>query len=174
MIKNTIIVILLLLLLITFYAYICLSNNMTDFQKERLEYVLKKENEITQKEQKLATLAECNENMNKYKNIIGKLSTDLTRTVDDFNQIVKFINQTSKNMNNNSSGINNISSTNANTNMNSIYGSLSNSLPNLNSNNTVVLAGNEGLPSAEKNLENFENLDELNELDRPIDDGLMT
>jgi cobalamin biosynthesis Co2+ chelatase CbiK len=143
---------------------------MTDFQKERLEYVLKKENEISQKEQKLATLAECNENMNKYKNIIGKLSTDLTRTFDDFNQIVKFINQTSKNMNNNSSGINNSSSTNAN--MNSIYSSLSNSLPNLNSNNTVILAGNEGLPSAEKNLENFENLDELNEineLDNPIE-----
>lgn len=161
MIKNTIIVILLLLLLITFYAYICLSTNMTDFQKERMEHILKKEHDMSQKEQKLATLVDCNENMNKYKNIIGKLSKDLTRTVDDFNQIVKFINQTSINMNNNNS--------NTNGNINSIYGSLSNSLPNLNSNNTVILAGNEGLINTEKNVENFNNLDELNELDDPIE-----
>lgn len=93
MIKNTIIVILLLLLIITFYAYLCLSNNMTNFQKERMEYIYKKEADIKQKEQSLVSLTECNNNMNKYKDIIKKVSSDLTKTTEDFGNVVKYINQ---------------------------------------------------------------------------------
>ncbi len=93
MIKNTIIVILLLLLLITFYAYMCLSNNMVDFQKERMQYIAKKDSELKSRENNLLSLTECNNNMNKYKNIIQKVSSDLTKTSNDFSDIVKYINQ---------------------------------------------------------------------------------
>jgi len=159
MIKNTIIVILLLLLLITFYAYICLSTNMTDFQKERMEHILKKENELTQKEQKLQTITECNDNMNKYKNIIAKLSTDLTRTVDDFNQIVKFVNQANNNTN---------LGTNTNTNMNSVYSSLTNTST---TENPIIFAGTKEYFNQDKIIEHFDNLEDNNELDKPIQDN---
>lgn len=160
MIKNTIIVILLILLLITFYAYMCLSNNMTDFQKERMEHILKKENEIKQKEQNLITLTECNDNMNKYKNIIGRLSTDLTKTVEDFNQIVKFINQTNNNI---SSSKNNSENNLLNFNpMNSKY----NNLTNCNAENNSIITNY--IKSEGNNMENFENLNE-DDLDKPIE-----
>jgi hypothetical protein len=100
MIKNTIIVILLLLLLITFYAYLCLSNNMMDYQKERMEHILQKEKELKDKESKLISLGECNDNMNKYKNIINKLSSDLTKTASNFNEIVNFVNLTNSSIDN--------------------------------------------------------------------------
>ena len=151
MIKNTIIVILLLLLLITFYAYMCLSNNMVDFQKERMEFILSKETELKQKEQKLVSLEECNDNMNKYKNIVGRLSTDLTKSVEDFNDIVKFINQT-------------------NTTMNSTKNTTMNSTKN-NSENPVTKTS-ETFTVINNMIENFNNLEENNdELDRPIEDN---
>lgn len=163
MIKNTIIVILLLLLLITFYAYMCLSNNMIDFQKERMEHILKKETEIKQKEKNLVTLAECNDNMNKYKNIISKLSTDLTKTVDDFNQIVKFVNQTNNTNNNSLNPTNNTENHLINSNpMNSKYNILTNY--NAETNPMIINYINpEG-----NNMENFENLNE-DDLDKPIE-----
>jgi hypothetical protein len=93
MIKNTIIIILLLLLLITFYAYICLSTNMVDFQKERLSHILKKETEITHKEKKLLLTSECNDNLNKYKTMIDKITTDISKTSDDINILTKYASQ---------------------------------------------------------------------------------
>lgn len=106
MIKNTIIVILLLLLLITFYAYMCLSNNMVDFQKERMQYIAKKDAELKSRENNLLSITECNNNMNKYKNIIQKVSSDLTKTTNDFNDVVKYINQVNNTIKNDVNQIN--------------------------------------------------------------------
>ena len=148
MIKNTIIVILLLLLLITFYAYMCLSNNMVDFQKDRLQHIVKKEAEIKLKEQNLVSLTECNQNMNKYKNIIHKISNDLTKTTGEFNNVVKYINQ--------------------------INNSIKIDINELNG--TEALNETEARPKNEipKKEEHFENLEINDDLDRPIDDGFIT
>ena len=100
MIKNTIIIILLLLLLITFYAYMCLSSNMIDFQKERMEHIVKKEKELKYKEQKLISTQECNDNLNKYKLLIGKITSDLTKTTNEMNLLSKYANQTNNSINN--------------------------------------------------------------------------
>ena len=97
MIKNTIIVILLLLLIITFYAYICLSSNMLDYEKERMQNILNKEVMLKQKEKELVNLKECNDTMNKYKNIINKLSIDLTKSMSNFSEIVNYVNETNNN-----------------------------------------------------------------------------
>ena len=148
MIKNTIIVILLLLLLITFYAYMCLSNNMVDFQKERMQHIVKKEAELKLREQNLVSLTECNQNMNKYKNIIHKISNDLTKTTGEFNNVVKYINQ--------------------------INSSIKTDINVLNG--TEALNGAETHPKNEvpKKEEHFENLEINDELDKPIEDGFMT
>ena len=71
----------------------CLSSNMVDFQKERMQYIVKKEAEIKQKEKDLVSLTECNNSMEKYKSVINKISLDLTKTIEDFNLIVKYANQ---------------------------------------------------------------------------------
>jgi hypothetical protein len=84
MIKNTIIVILLLLLIITFYSYVCLSSNMLNYEKERIEFILtkeseikNKESEIKNKESKLIEMVNCNEQLTKYQNTFNKISSDL-------------------------------------------------------------------------------------------------
>ena len=46
MLKNAIIIILSLLLIIIIYAYLCLSNSMQNYQKERLTFVMTKQEEI--------------------------------------------------------------------------------------------------------------------------------
>lgn len=136
MIKNTIIVILLLLLLITFYAYMCLSGNMVDFQKERMEYIVKKEAEIKSREHKLLTTEECNNNLNKYKTMINKVSTDLEKVSTDINNLTKYTAQVENEM----TGKHNKSD---------VYNEI-------------------------KKEEHFENFDTYNELDKPIEDGLIT
>jgi hypothetical protein len=69
MIKVTIIIILILLLLITMYSYYCLSSRMIDFERIRLEYILNKENQIMEKEQKLKIISNCNEIFSSHTNI---------------------------------------------------------------------------------------------------------
>jgi len=100
MIKNTIIVILLILLLITLYAYSCLSSSMVDFKKERLEYILKKEKELNDKEEKLVSTEICNQNMEKYKSLLIRISNDLTKTSEEMNLLSKYVNQTNNAINN--------------------------------------------------------------------------
>jgi hypothetical protein len=73
---------------------------MMDYQKERMEHILQKEKELKDKESKLISLGECNDNMNKYKNIINKLSSDLTKTASNFNEIVNFVNLTNSSIDN--------------------------------------------------------------------------
>ena len=158
MIKNTIIIILLLLLLITFYAYICLSTNMIDFQKERLANILKKESEIIYKEKKLLLTTECNDNLNKYKNMINKITSDISKTSNELNNLTKYASKI------NSSIKQDIDKTHQPTekkiesekehfyNINSI-----NNINNIDNKNNI------------DNIENFENF-----LDLPIDDGFIT
>ena len=70
MIKNTIIIILILLLVITLYSYYCLSTSMLDYEKDRMEYITKKENELIQREKNInQTLNYKNELDKCYKNI---------------------------------------------------------------------------------------------------------
>jgi len=78
MIKNTIIVILIILLIITIYSYICLSSNIMNYEKERMEFILNKEADIKSRESKLLSLTKCNDELLKYKNTINKITTDLT------------------------------------------------------------------------------------------------
>ena len=99
MIKNTIIIILLLLLLITFYAYMCLSTNMIDFQKERMVHIIKKETEIKEKERKLLSMGECNDNLHKYKNMIGRITTDISRTSHELINLTKYATQINTSIN---------------------------------------------------------------------------
>ena len=78
MIKNTIIVILILLLLITIYSYICLSSNILNYEKERMEYILNKEADIKNRESKLQTMSKCNDDLIKYKNVFNKIASNIS------------------------------------------------------------------------------------------------
>lgn len=113
MIKNTIIIILLLLLLITFYAYMCLSSNMMDFQKERMEHIAKKETEIKYKEQKLLSIEESNNNLNKYKNMISKITLDISNASNELNVLTKFATKINTDINNDINRSNKSGSTNS-------------------------------------------------------------
>lgn len=75
MIKTTIIIILILLLLITLYSYYCLSSNMIEFEKTRLEFVLRKENEIKELESKIKVISNCNEKNEKYQQAIKSINS---------------------------------------------------------------------------------------------------
>jgi Tfp pilus assembly protein PilO len=165
MIKNTIIVILLLLLIITFYAYICLSSNMLDYEKERMQNILNKEVMLKQKEKELVNLKECNDTMNKYKNIINKLSIDLTKSMSNFSEIVNYVNET-----NNNSKLNNEIS------LPSIISPLTTTPATTTPALTIPVStklevntelNNKPEPFTIEINENFENLDEL---DKPIND----
>lgn len=177
MIKNTIIVILLLLLLITFYAYMCLSSNMIDFQKERMTHIVKKEKELKLKEQKLISMTECNENLNKYKLLVNKITSDLAKTTNEMNLLSKYTIQANNSINND---------------INQLNQQIQPTLPTQSSqNNTtnIVLTEYE-IPSEKleqmnqsekidfENFENFENFQNINEvsnlLDLPIEDGFLT
>jgi len=164
MIKNTIIVILLLLLLITFYAYMCLSSNMIDFQKERMEHIVKKEKELKHKEQKLVSMQECNDNLNKYKLLINKITSDLTKTTNEMNLLSKYANQANNSINNDIG-----KSTQPN------QANQEGKLPQNQA--TVVLTENENpVEKFEKdNFESFDNLEGVTDmLDLPIEDGFLT
>ena len=165
MIKNTIIIILLLLLLITFYAYMCLSSNMIDFQKERMGHIVKKEQELKQKEQKLISMAECNDNLNKYKLLVNKITLDLTNTTNEMNLLSKYANQANNSINNDINRLIQPSQTTKN--------------------NTTTVVLNEQETSAKQtehkaemdkeHFENFENVDRVTDLlDLPIEDGFIT
>lgn len=163
MIKNTIIIILLLLLLITFYAYICLSSNMIDFQKERMEHIVKKEQELKQKEQKLISMAECNDNLNKYKLLVNKITSDLTKTTNEMNLLSKYANQTNNSINND---------------INRLIQPTHSATIVLNE-QKIATEKIENIPHTEKedyeNLENFDNVEHMtNLLDLPIEDGYIT
>ena len=168
MIKNTIIIILLLLLLITFYAYMCLSTNMMDFQKERMEHIIKKEKEIKEKERKLLSMGECNDNLHKYQNMIGRITTDISRTSYELNNLTKYATQINTSIN---KDINNRNNPTRITPENPIV-----SIPE----NEVYPKISGEIPSekAEQEMEHFgvyENFAaNIDELDLPIEDGFIT
>ena len=185
MIKNTIIVILLILLLITLYAYVCLSSNMINYKKERLEFIINKEKEIKIQEQHLLTLQECNTNLNKYKNIIDNINNQLNKTTDDMNSLLKTVQQTDISINNDLNKNNhhdNIKEQPKNIVMENKNIVIENkNIINKQPENTVDIIGNV------ENLENFGNLDNLENknyinktsdlLDLPIEDkfdGFLT
>ena len=164
MIKNTIIIILLLLLLITFYAYICLSTNMIGFQKERMEHIAKKEVYIKQKEQKLLSMTQCNDDLNKYKNMIGKITTDISKTSNDINNLKKYATQINNSINNpNTANITHCDKPISETSQVIIL-------------EDIITSGK--MEQSKENFgvyENFNNLDNSdNLLDLPIDDGFIT
>lgn len=70
MIKITIIVILILLLLVTLYSYYCLSSSMIEFEQKRMEYILNKENELKNLENKIKTDTECVNKNDQYQTAI--------------------------------------------------------------------------------------------------------
>lgn len=100
MIKNIIIVIILFLLLTVAVAYYTLASRMENFERERLQYVVSKEDEIKREKAKLVELTECNNNMRKYKNIIHSLSQDLTKSTTDINNITKNVHLTNESIKN--------------------------------------------------------------------------
>jgi hypothetical protein len=79
MLKNAIIIILSLLLIIIIYAYVCLSNNMQNYEKERLTYVITKQEEIKKKEDSLIDIISCNNELDKVKNAISQIN-ELSKT----------------------------------------------------------------------------------------------
>tara|TARA_A100001015_G_scaffold321540_1_gene452845 strand:- start:6050 stop:6688 length:639 start_codon:yes stop_codon:yes gene_type:complete len=60
MIKNIIIIILILLLIITLYSYYCLAGKMLDYQTNRMEYIVNKEDELNNRETKISEIENCN------------------------------------------------------------------------------------------------------------------
>ena len=74
MIKITVIIILILLLIITIYSYYCLSSSMIDYEKDRLEYILKKEIELNNLEKKIKIISHCNEKNEKYQEAIKNIN----------------------------------------------------------------------------------------------------
>ena len=172
MIKNTIIIILLLLLLITFYAYMCLSTNMMDFQKERMEHIIKKEKEIKEKERKLLSMGECNDNLHKYKNMIGRITTDISRTSHELNNLTKYATQINTSIN---KDINNRNNPTRTTPENSIVTIPENPIISENELSPGIEMSSE---KAEQEMEHFgvyENFAaNIDELDLPIEDGFIT
>jgi hypothetical protein len=79
MFKNAIIVILSILIIIILYAYVCLSNNMQNYEKERLTYIISKEDEIKKKENNLLDVISCNNELDQLKNIISQIN-ELSKT----------------------------------------------------------------------------------------------
>ena len=79
MVKNAIIIILSLLLIIIIYAYVCLSNSMQSYEKERLTYVITKQEEIKKKEDSLIDIISCNNELDKVKNAISQIN-ELSKT----------------------------------------------------------------------------------------------
>jgi hypothetical protein len=79
MLKNAIIIILSLLLIIIIYAYLCLSNSMQNYQKERLTFVMSKQEEIKKKEDSLIDIISCNNELDKVKNAISQIN-ELSKT----------------------------------------------------------------------------------------------
>ena len=79
MLKDAVIIILSLLLIIIIYAYVCLSNGMQNYEKERLAYVITKEEEIKKKEESLIDVISCNNELDKVKNTISQIN-ELSKT----------------------------------------------------------------------------------------------
>ncbi len=79
MLKDAVIIILSLLLIIIIYAYVCLSNGMQNYEKERLAYVITKEEEIKKKEESLIDVISCNNELDKVKNAISQIN-ELSKT----------------------------------------------------------------------------------------------
>jgi hypothetical protein len=79
MFKNAIIVILSILIIIILYAYVCLSNSMQNYEKERLTYIISKEDEIKKKENNLLDVISCNNELDQLKNIISQIN-ELSKT----------------------------------------------------------------------------------------------
>ena len=74
MLKEAVIIILSLLLIIIIYAYVCLSNGMQNYEKERLAHVIIKEVEIKKKEENLIDVISCNNELDKIKNGISEIN----------------------------------------------------------------------------------------------------
>ena len=145
----------------------CLSSNMIDFQKERMEHIVKKEKELKQKEEKLLSMAECNDNLNKYKFLVNKITNDLAKTTNEINILSKYVNQVN---------------TSINTSINNDV-SKSNQLIHSNQNNTTIVSSEhetsiEKIEQEKQHFdisEHFENLNESTDfLDLPIDDKFIT
>lgn len=74
MIKNIVIAILCLLLLITIYSYYCLSKSMIDYEKDRLEFILNKENNVNSKEFNVKSLEDCKNKLNKVIKVLDEIN----------------------------------------------------------------------------------------------------
>ena len=90
MIKNAIIIILMLLLLITIYSYYCLSNKMNNFERKRLEHIINKENELSNRESTITKITDCNEKYLKYKNALEQVNNLLVNL--NINDSIKNLN----------------------------------------------------------------------------------
>ena len=93
MIKIIIVVILILLLIITIYSYYCLTSRMVNYERERLEYILQKENEVKTKESKVNVVADCSNKNEQYQaafaninKIIGDLHIKGVCDINDVNE----------------------------------------------------------------------------------------
>lgn len=75
MIKITIIIVLILLLFLTLYSYYYLSYQMIEFKKKRLEYILKKETELKNLEQKINIISDCSNKNEQYQIAIKNINT---------------------------------------------------------------------------------------------------
>jgi DNA repair exonuclease SbcCD ATPase subunit len=73
---------------------------MMDFQKERMEHIAKKEAEIKHKEQKLLSIEESNNNLNKYKNMINKITSDISNASNELNALTKYATKINTDINN--------------------------------------------------------------------------
>lgn len=88
MIKITIIIVLIIILIITIYYYYRLSSLMINYEKTRLEFVLNKETELKNLENKIIAIANCNEKNSNYK-----------KAIDNINNILSELQNTNKNSN---------------------------------------------------------------------------
>ena len=75
MIKIAIIIILVILLAITLYSYYCLSSRMIEFERSRLEFILKKESALNEQENKIKIISECSNKNEQYQQAIKNINT---------------------------------------------------------------------------------------------------
>ena len=86
-VKNIIITVLIILLIIVVGAYIYLVYQNENFQKDRLDYIDKKEKELDEKEKQLMPSETCSIKLTEYNNSINKINSVVEDLITEIKNI---------------------------------------------------------------------------------------
>lgn len=87
--KNTIIIILAILFIITLYSYYTLSDSMLSYEKDRMEYITNKENELNEKEKTITINVNCSQELAQCKRSAEKINSIIDELRDQAQKLIK-------------------------------------------------------------------------------------